>query len=125
MNAGFGMGFDTFGTIFFIFFFLILGLILYSIIRGIARQEKEKRANDNSPILDVHATIVSKRQDVSSYGSSENGRRVDTTYYVTFQVESGDRLELNVTGTQFGMMIEGDIGMLRFQGTRFLEFKRG
>ena len=124
MNAGFGMGFDIFGTIFFIFFFLIFGLILYTFIRGIARQEKEKRTNDNSPVLDVHATIVSKRQDVSSYGSSENGRRVDTTYYVTFQVESGDRIEFHVSGQEYGLLVEGDHGNLSFQGTRYLGFER-
>lgn len=44
--------------------------------------------------------------------------------YVTFQVESGDRMELNVSGTEYGMLIEGDYGELTFQGTRYLGFVR-
>ena len=38
-----------------------------------------------------------------------------TTYYVTFQVESGDRMELTVSGSDYGMLVEGDIGKLSFQ----------
>jgi len=39
-------------------------------------------------------------------------------------VESGDRMELHVAGHEFGMLIEGDRGMLTFQGTRYLGFER-
>ena len=48
----------------------------------------------------------------------------DTTYYVTFQVESGDRMELRMTGRDYGMLFEGDHGTLHFQGTRYLGFDR-
>ena len=41
--------------------------------------------------------------------------------YATFEVESGDRMELSIDGEAFGMPAEGD---LRFQGRRFLSFER-
>ena len=47
-----------------------------------------------------------------------------TTYYVTFQVASGDRMELCVGGPEYGMLVEGDFGDLSFQGTRYLGFQR-
>ena len=47
-----------------------------------------------------------------------------TIYYVTFQVESGDRMEFSVSGTEYGMLVEGDEGRLTFQGTRYLSFLR-
>ena len=47
-----------------------------------------------------------------------------TTYYVTFQVESGDRMELRLSGTEYGQLAEGDTGKLSFQGTRYLGFER-
>ena len=47
-----------------------------------------------------------------------------TMYYVTFQVDSGDRIELNLNGNEYGMLIEGDKGKLSFQGTRYLGFMR-
>lgn len=47
-----------------------------------------------------------------------------TRYYVTFQVDSGDRMELPMTGSEYGMLAEGDVGKLTFQGTRYLSFER-
>ena len=47
-----------------------------------------------------------------------------TSYYVTFEVESGDRMELSVSGSEYGMLAEGDTGTLKFQGTRYLGFER-
>ena len=44
---------------------------------------------------------------------------ISTTYYVTFQVESGDRMEMSVSGSEYGTLAEGDKGTLTFQGTRF------
>lgn len=41
-----------------------------------------------------------------------------TTYYVTFEVESGDRIELIVPDREYGLMVEGD------QGTRYISFDR-
>ena len=50
---------------------------------------------------------------------------ISTTYYVTFQVESGDRMEMSVSGSEYGTLAEGDKqGKLTFQGTRFLTFNR-
>ena len=45
-------------------------------------------------------------------------------FHVTFQVESGDRMELPVSGREYGMLAEGDIGKLTFKGTRYLSFER-
>ncbi|MBD5156664.1 MAG: DUF2500 domain-containing protein, partial [Butyrivibrio sp.] len=47
-----------------------------------------------------------------------------TSYYVTFQVESGDRIELRVSTQEYGMLAEGDFGRLSFQGMRYLGFER-
>ena len=38
-----------------------------------------------------------------------------STYYVTFQVESGDRMEFVVPSREYGMLVEGDMGRLTFQ----------
>lgn len=45
-------------------------------------------------------------------------------YYVTFEVESGDRMEFSVYGKEYGMLAEGDEGKLTFQGSRYLGFER-
>ena len=107
-------------TIFPIFFFLIFGLVLtiffYVLVTNIAQTSK----NNHSPRLTVHATVVGKRDRHTHH---RNGGH-STSYYVTFQVESGDRMELCVMGQEYGLLCEGDRGQLTFQGTRYLSFER-
>ena len=82
--------------------------------------------NNQSPRLTVEATVVTKRGHTSHHHDAGNlsHSHSSTTYYVTFQFESGDRLELHVPHSQFGYLVEGDRGALTFQGTRFLGFER-
>ena len=128
MLPGFGMGFhqgfDMFnvvGIMFTIVFVLVIGLFIVNAVRGI----REWSSNNNSPRLTVPATVVAKRTNVTRHHSGTSGHHhTSTSYYVTFQVESGDRMELHVAGTEYGMLIEGDSGKLTVQGTRYLGFER-
>lgn len=81
--------------------------------------------NNNSPRLTVPATVIAKRTSISHHHTGHNhvGHH-HTRHYVTFQMESGDRMELSVMGTEFGLLVEGDKGRLTFQGTRYLSFER-
>jgi hypothetical protein len=113
-------GFDMFSimqTIFPIFFILVAGIFLFSIIRGI----REWSNNNSQPRLNVEAVVVSKRTHVRHGG---NDHHSSTWYYVTFQVESGDRMEFGVNGREYGQLAEGDPGELIFQGTRYHGFSR-
>ena len=114
-------GFDMlFSILFPILFLVVLGMILYTIIGNISTWNK----NNHSPRLTVPATVVAKRTEVSRHHTDDTMAHTFTTYYVTFQVESGDRMELTVSGSDYGMLVEGDIGKLSFQGTRYLGFER-
>ena len=121
---GFGYGFDMFSIMFSIVFIIVIGMFVVTAIKGIGQWNK----NNNSPRLTVPATVVAKRTNVSHHNhAGTNGHRhhsASTTYYVTFQVESGDRMELHLSGHEFGMLVEGDKGKLSFQGTRYLGFER-
>ena len=44
---------------------------------------------------------------------------------LSFEVESGDRMEFELRGSEYGLLAEGDLGKLTFQGTRYLGFERG
>lgn len=63
---------------------------------------------------------MSKRTAITHHHDSMSSTR----YYVTFQVDSGDRMELPMTGSEYGMLAEGDVGKLTFQRTRYLSFER-
>ena len=72
------------------------------------------------------AHVVSKRTDTSGTGSSMDSDlgRVSTLYYVTFEVDGGERKEFGLSGREYGLLAEGDAGTLTFQGTRYKGFAR-
>lgn len=116
-----GFGYGGFGVMFFLTSTLVLGIFIFVFVKLITQWNR----NNNSPRLTVPARIVAKRTNVSHHHHGTNHMSThSTSYYVTFQVESGDRMELHVNGTEFGMVVEGDEGKLTFQGTRYLGFER-
>lgn len=121
---GFGFGFGAFQGMFTIVFILIIVMFIGTAMRVIGQWHK----NNQSPRLTVDATVIAKRANVSHHHHSNgvHGAHMtsSTSYYVTFQVESGDRMELSMSGDEYGMLVEGDRGKLSFQGTRYLGFDR-
>ena len=126
---GFGMGFGMFNIMFVLVFGIVIVMFIVMAVKGIGTWHK----NNNSPRLTVEATVVSKRQNTDVHHHPNGGdatgahgmhTTTSTTYYVTFQVASGDRMELHVGGREYGMLAEGDFGELSFQGTRYLGFER-
>lgn len=117
MSMGFGgFGFGLFQVLFVAVFVIVIGTFFAAGVKS-ARQWNK---NNHSPQLTVSAVVSGKRTQVSGGGN----HHAHTSYYVTFQVESGDRMELSVDGSEYGLLAEGDQGRLTFQGTRFLSFER-
>ena len=104
-------------VLFMLIFVLFIGVFLFMLISSISQWNK----NNHSPRLTVGAVVITKRTNTSGGTGHTSG---STSYYVTFQVESGDRMELHVSGSEYGMLAEGDRGFLTFQGTRYLGFER-
>lgn len=110
-----------------IFVIVIVG-ILFSVFKGIGQWHK----NEQSPELTVPAIVKSKRADVSRRADMHyqhdnhhhHSSSTQTKYFVTFEFESGDRLEFHVSGKEYGLLSENDRGILNFQGTRYLGFER-
>lgn len=106
-------------------FIFVFGTIIVRSVQG----AKQWKKNNDSPVLTVDATVVSKRADVQHYHHDTGIDNVQhmsssTTYYATFEVASGDRLEFEIRDTEYGMLAEQDTGKLTFQGTRYLGFER-
>ena len=116
-NPGFGVTFSIMQIMVPVMFVLVFGIIIVTMVRGVGEWNK----NNQSPKLTVPATVVAKRSDVHR---GIETMHTFTSYYVTFQVESGDRMEFEISDMEYGMLAEGDRGMLTFQGTRYLNFRR-
>jgi hypothetical protein len=115
--------FSMFPFFFAIIFLIVIGGFVFTLVRGVSQWS----SNNAQPRLAVNARVVSRRTNVSHHHNMNNEHHFNsssTTYYVTFEVESGDRMELHVKGTEYGMLAEGDEGSLSFQGTRYLGFER-
>ena len=93
--------FGLFEMIFPVVFLTVFAMVLFTFIRGIAEWNK----NNHSPRLTVPAKVTGKRQNTTHHRHPNAGdvsgahgyhTTSNTAYYVTFQVDSGDRLELSV-----------------------------
>ena len=120
----YGFGFVLFRIMFILAFVLVIGMFLVFAVKGIAQWNQ----NNHSPRLTVPAVIVAKRTNVTRHHHSGAGghhhHHTSTSYYVTFQFGGGDRMELLVSDSEYGILVEGDQGDLSFQGTRYLGFER-
>ena len=116
-DPGFDVTFSIMRIMVPVIFVLVFGIIIVTMVRGVGEWNK----NNQSPKLTVPATVVAKRSDVHR---GIETMHTFTSYYVTFQVESGDRMEFEASDMEYGMLAEGDSGELTFQGTRYLNFQR-
>ncbi|AQT86484.1 hypothetical protein B1222_22145 [Paenibacillus larvae subsp. pulvifaciens] len=117
------MNFDVMENMFSIMFTVVAVIIA---ITGF-RMYREWSYTNKQPLLTVDAYVVSKRHHTTSHTHNQDGHmhhNTDTSYFVTFEVESGDRIEMRIQGTEFGQLAEGDWGRLTFQGNRFHRFER-
>ncbi|MBQ8315957.1 MAG: DUF2500 domain-containing protein [Lachnospiraceae bacterium] len=126
-GRSFDFGFTVVPILGTIIFIIVIAFFIVVFAKGISQWNK----NNHSPRLTVDATIVAKRTNVSHSSGPHNHTtgmhttgHTSTSYYVTFQVESGDRMEFHVSGEEYGLLVEGDYGDLSFQGTRYLGFTR-
>lgn len=103
---------QIFGVLFFILFFAV-----------VAKNIAQWFQNENSPRLTVPARIVDMRRRTHHHGSGGHHHHTHS-FHVTFEVESGDRMELRVTRMEYGALSVGESGKLTFQGTRYLGFER-
>jgi membrane protein implicated in regulation of membrane protease activity len=104
--------FPLFGVVF-------LGIAVLTLGRSIFKTMEERSRNQAAHQMTVQARVVTKRTELKSRGKSHT-----TEYYATFDLPSGERLELELDGAQYGQLAEGDWGLLRHQGTWFLGFER-
>lgn len=118
MPLGFDLMFAVVPMMMFAVFVFVFGSIIYNALNV----AKDKR----KPIIPVNAKIVSKRTQMRGGHSSHNNMHSHgrTYYYATFELENGERMELSIPSHQIGYLVEGDEGVLNFQGNLFVKFER-
>lgn len=101
-----------------LFLIIWFSVLIYGIGKGLAQWVK----NENSPVVTASARIVSMRRKTHHHNHNGNVH-IDYTYHITFELDTGERMELRVKRRVFREMEEGLCGMLTHQGTRYLGFE--
>ena len=96
----------------------VLVLVVMAMVLG--KLFLQWRANEAAPVVRADAMVVSSRNRVSR----PRGSGVESTYMVTFEEPSGERLALQIREHDIEGLTEGVQGLLTFQGTRYLGFVR-
>lgn len=109
-------------------------LIIASIVFKGIKSLMEWHNNNNSPCLNIGAKIVARRtENCDGYNTRRRNRHegrgitIESNvpkYYITFELETGERKEMSVPRKSYGLLVEGDVGSLTYQGTRYIDFKR-
>ena len=73
----------------------------------------------NAPTKPLSALVAAKRTQVS------RGRRSSTTrYFVTLELQEGQRTEYEALGDVYGLCVEGDMGVAHVRDTMVLAFRK-
>lgn len=112
-------------SIMIIAFIVIFILAFIFIIINIFTAPRLPKIDRNAPIDTIKAKVIAKRTDVSgSHFHDDNLNMINTHYYVTFELYNKERKEFIVDSNNYGLLIEGDEGMLTYQGIIFKSFDR-
>ena len=97
----------------FIFYYALYRFIKAAIGGGIA------------PRRTVEAMIVKKRLSCERHhhGAEVFTDHERTNYFVTFQLERNNRIELQVKESQYDLLFDGERGKLTYQGKRYIRFR--
>jgi len=102
-----------------IIFVLVFIGIIFSVFRGVTTWS----SNNKSPREQEQVFVLTKRTETRHMGGNQHSRST-TYYYVTFEFPNETRKEFEVKGNEYGLIAEGDMGILDYQGTRFHSFDR-
>jgi hypothetical protein len=112
-----GFMFNAMPAIVGIIFIIVTGGFIFTIGKGISQYASNKA----QPVVTVPARVITKR--THTWGGAGDAS-ANTSYYVTFEMESGERIEMPVSGNFYGLHTEGDVGMLKHQGTQMISYER-
>ncbi len=108
MRAGMG-GVGIASVLVIVGILLVLAVVVGIIVLIVVLCTRNK--NKSMPQATVNAFVVGRRESASGY-------------FIAFQLDSGERMELGTDVNTYGMAIEGTRGVLTFQGTRCVRFQR-
>lgn len=104
-----------------IIFILVFGIILFRVFKSISQW----LYNNKQEVLTKRAKVIDKRSDVRYHNSgNSHGSSTHTSYYITFEFDSGERQAFKVRVKEYEILALDDYGELTYQGSRYKGFNR-
>jgi len=111
----------AFTSLFFLVFVIVIGGFVFVLGKALFTTVN----NLGQPLIEREARVIAKRQSSSVSGGMNNmPASSSTSHHVAFEFPDGSREELSISGGEYGLLAEGDQGLLRSQGTWFKGFER-
>jgi hypothetical protein len=99
-----------------VFFIAVVAMIVV----GVVNRSRVAARNNAAPEVSAVARILDKRIETTGGGDT----MVSQQYFVSFEQPSGERFELEVPESEYGLLAVGDNGTVAMKGTRYLGFSR-
>lgn len=110
-------------------FYTISFIVMFSIIIGLSLiiVVRQWWKNKHSPLIVTQSTISGKRIEehyIRSKQSDDLGYRTRKVliYYITFNLEGGEHIELRTNESVYSDLKNGDCGKLTFKGSKYIGF---
>ena len=96
----------------------LVGFALLFLI-GFLESRRQKRENDDKPIVSVKAEVTGRRTQVE-----KRGKFHVRVHYLTFTTGDGSVLEFEVSELEFGRFAMNERGTLQYRGWQYLGLRR-
>ncbi len=116
MDPSFDAMFSMMQGLFVLVFLVVLGGIVFAIVRS----ARTTARNVAAPEVSAVARVVDKRIETSGGGDTP----VRQQHFVSFEQPGGERFELELPAAEYGLLAAGDQGTVTMKGTRYLGFAR-
>lgn len=100
----------------------LLAILLLMLVAKLTSKVNIEEREGKKAVYNMEATVKGKRTLVEADPEQPGIPR--TRYFVTFHKRDGNRVELEVPGEDYGLVAEGDEGILVWQGDEYVVFKR-
>lgn len=94
-----------------------IGVAVLSAVLIIITELKELCIIKETPKVETYATVVAKRKP-------NNSQKEENAYYVEYKTDDGKSFECKVNEDVFNKLRAGDMGIISYQGMKYLGFRK-
>lgn len=105
---------DLFLPLLFIVFGIVMIVMGVAVLSTVYQKHSQEEQDRQKPVTEVKAKLISKTTLVNNL-----------TYELIFETEDGQRFNFSVQKNVAELMVDGDTGILKYQGKLFNSFTRG